>query len=150
MFKNPQDVKNYVLAGNAAVTLTSKRTGKRYTYKITRATNRETREPEDRWFVALLAGPDNTADYTYLGMLNGSGMLAPTKASRMGVDSIPFRGFNYLWRHIKAGELPADMEIRHMNTCGRCGRPLTVPESIDTGLGPECADILGVPWRTKE
>ena len=26
--------------------------------------------------------------------------------------------------------------------CGRCGRPLTVPSSIDRGIGPDCAALM--------
>ena len=40
----------------------------------------------------------------------------------------------------------ARFEFRHEGRCGRCGRALTVPESIDTGFGPHCAAEMGVPW----
>ena len=35
--------------------------------------------------------------------------------------------------------LPEGYEARHEGRCARCGRALTVPESIDSGFGPECA-----------
>jgi hypothetical protein len=35
-------------------------------------------------------------------------------------------------------------EVYHEGRCGRCNRKLTVPESIETGLGPECASKLGL------
>lgn len=31
------------------------------------------------------------------------------------------------------------LQVWHEGRCGRCGRKLTVPSSIETGLGPECA-----------
>jgi hypothetical protein len=38
------------------------------------------------------------------------------------------------------GKTPAevDLEVWHEGRCGACGRRLTVPESIERGLGPEC------------
>jgi hypothetical protein len=30
------------------------------------------------------------------------------------------------------------MELWHEGRCGKCGRALTVPESIESGLGPVC------------
>ena len=63
MFTIPTDAKTYALAGHATITLTSQRTGARYTYKINQAKDRETGEAKPLWFVALLTGPDNEADY---------------------------------------------------------------------------------------
>jgi hypothetical protein len=39
-------------------------------------------------------------------------------------------------------ELPKGLKVHHEGRCCRCGRKLTVPESIETGLGPECASRL--------
>ena len=36
-------------------------------------------------------------------------------------------------------ELPEQLEFWHAGRCGRCGRRLTVPASIASGFGPECA-----------
>jgi len=34
-------------------------------------------------------------------------------------------------------------ELMHEGRCGRCGRPLTRPESIQSGIGPICATLGG-------
>src|ERR1700675_3055956 len=31
-----------------------------------------------------------------------------------------------------------------MGKCGRCGKPLTVPESIASGFGPDCREMMGM------
>ena len=144
MFKNVEDIKTYVEAGRAVVTLTSKRTGKWFTYKVTRAKDRETGELTNSWFVALLTGPDNWANYSYIGMLDAATGLRLTKGSKASDDAPAVRGWRYFWRHIEAGVLPADIEVRHEGSCGRCGRTLTVPESIDRGIGPECWGKMGL------
>jgi hypothetical protein len=38
--------------------------------------------------------------------------------------------------------LPECIEIWHEGKCGKCGRQLTVPSSIETGIGPECIKTL--------
>ena len=59
---DPESALAFILGGNATFTVVSKRTGKRYTYRVRVA-------PEDHecFFASVLVGPDNTADYQYLG-----------------------------------------------------------------------------------
>ena len=135
MFHDPHDAKTYTLAGRATVTLTSERTGTRYTYKV-RQMKDEGGQPRQLWSVGLLTGPDNESDYQYVGVLNGE--LKLTAKSRLKDDSVPVRAFRWFWRHVSEGQMPPETEVRHAGTCGRCGRTLTVPESVDSGLGPEC------------
>ena len=56
-----EDIRNFVLGGNALVTLESGKTGVRYTFKV--------RKPdEDKpYFVSMLTGSDNDSDYNYIG-----------------------------------------------------------------------------------
>ena len=137
MFQNAQDIHDYALAGRGVVTLVSEKTSARYTFKITQAHDKATGEAQARWFVHLLTGPENTTDYTYLGMLDAGGFRT-TKATK-APDSLSVRGFAYFWKHMVAGTMPPQMKIYHEGRCGRCGRALTVPNSILTGIGPECA-----------
>lgn len=117
----------------------------RYTFRIVR------RDAKGRWpvtwFVNLLTGPDNTTDYMPLGILNPeTGAVRLVRSTTMTDKSWPVR----LVRRVLAciwhdqGSKPEDItgagfELRHEGRCGRCGRRLTVPESIDSGLGPTCA-----------
>jgi hypothetical protein len=39
--------------------------------------------------------------------------------------------------------MPDGVVIWHEGRCGRCGRRLTVPESIESGYGPECIGKIG-------
>lgn len=138
MFENAADIKTYTLAGHATLTLTSQRTGTRYTFKISKCKD----DSKKLWFVALLSGPNNETDYQYLGIINGE--FKTTAKSRYGDDSVPVRAFRYFWRHVDADQMPPEVEVRHCGHCGRCGRLLTVDSSIDRGIGPECASKMGV------
>lgn len=136
--------KDFILAGNAIFTVRSLKTGVRYTFKVTRADCSRCGKTDcscwanPTYWVALLTGPDNTGDYTYLGMLR-DGAFKLTAKSKLRAESTPVAAFRWVWAALAAGRYPAQVEIWHEGRCGRCGRPLTVPESIASGIGPVCA-----------
>lgn len=125
----------FMLAGNATFTLVSKKTGVRYTFNVSAGKNANTK---GRFFVSYLTGPDNGSDYTYLGMV-ADGKFRLTKASKLALDSAPVKAFGYSFLNLLAQGTAPGVDIWHEGRCGRCGRPLTVPSSIELGLGPECA-----------
>lgn len=137
---DPAAVVRFVRAGRARVTLTSRRTQARYTYRVAGG------EPgSGLLFVSLLAGPDNETSYQYLGTVFRDGAFSTTRKSKLRYDSPPARAFEYFARHVLRGaEMPPELEVRHEGRCGRCGRALTVPESIDRGVGPECYAAMGL------
>lgn len=136
---DPRDALTYLFAGNATLTLVSQKTGTRFTYKI--------RAPEagcNRRFVGLLSGPDNTEAYVYMGLLEhdetqDSFRFFPTTKSRVGRDAPSWKAFAWTLQKLCKHEMPEQLEVWHEGRCGRCGRKLTVPESIASGLGPVCA-----------
>ena len=140
-------VRAYCLAGNATFTLANPQTGSRRTYKLVRARPRVGQLPADAPLIcSVLTGPDNGSDYEYLGQVWDSTRLTYCHSSKSTIShaSPAARGIGWLIRHLDRGTLPLDkMEIHHEGTCGRCGRALTVPESIERGLGPECARKAG-------
>lgn len=67
-------------------------------------------------------------------------------ASPLAPDDIKAKGFAWFWRFLSSGrDFPETFQFWHEGRCARCGRRLTVPESIATGWGPECAAVIGVP-----
>ena len=137
---------DFMLGGNATLTVES-RSGKHYTYKVKRAKDRDDGPAHAplRWFVNLLSGPDNTGDFTYIGLLeqrDGYRLnFRLTSASRLGKNTAPVAGFAWLVRNIvdenekKLGQA----RVFHEGRCSRCNRKLTDPVSISTGIGPVCA-----------
>jgi hypothetical protein len=133
-FCNGKAACDYALAGNATLTLSSLKTGARYTYRV-----RQPREGNQSIrFLSLLTGSDNENSYSYLGLVR-DGQVVLTAKSKMAPDSKPVAAFRYFLQHAMAGAIAPSLEVRHEGKCGRCGRKLTVPESIDAGIGPECA-----------
>lgn len=78
--------------------------------------------------ISLLVGPDNTADYTSFGFVK-AGRLHPFKSFRSHEGLI--EKANLFLRDPEAA-----LVAKH---CARCNRVLTTPESIASGMGPECS-----------
>jgi Family of unknown function (DUF6011) len=131
--------------GSATVTLESLKTGNRYTYKISQARDKESGLPQDCFFVGVLNGPDNTADYKYIGRIARGIFWAGRKFPKAGdisKDAPSVRAFDWAWRALVKGTLPEQLAVWHEGKCGRCGRKLTVPSSVASGFGPECIGKL--------
>jgi hypothetical protein len=122
---------SFIQSGNAYFTLVSKATGVRYTYHV--------KESDDGrcFFVSVLYGPDNTGDYVYAGTIR-DGRTSTTRNSKIQKTDKRWVAFCWVYLKLSIGYLPDTLEIWHEGRCGRCGRLLTVPESIRNGIGPEC------------
>jgi hypothetical protein len=125
----------YLLAGRSIVTIVGKRS--RFTFKIKSAP----KAPGKLW-VSVLSGAENADDksYRFLGtIINDSTEYKPffrhSPKSPVGIDAPSVQAF--VWA-FKNAEDPRVL-FYHSGKCGRCGRRLTTPESITTGLGPVCA-----------
>tara|TARA_Y100000310_G_scaffold221651_1_gene223263 strand:+ start:97 stop:558 length:462 start_codon:yes stop_codon:yes gene_type:complete len=142
-----EDIISFLLGGKAIFTLKSVRTGRHFTYKVSRAKSRNEGAANEplRWFVNLLTGPDNTGDYTYIGLLEqgdrGCFRFRLTRASKLAQDAAPVAGFAWLMQQLVNENAAAleQVEFWHEGRCCRCGRRLTDPTSIETGIGPVCA-----------
>lgn len=111
-----------------------------YTYRVQRV------EFNDKamHFVKVLSGPNNTADYTYMGRLDTiRGSLELTAKSRVSKDTPSFliaaRVLKALFEKREEAIKSAGWAVHHVGRCCRCARVLTTPESIEAGIGPVCA-----------
>jgi len=137
-FTQAAAAREHILAGRARITIRSKATGTRYTYRIVRDKYKAT------YYVSVLFGQDNETDYAYIGILTEMKGFFGTKGSKVKLDDPRFKAFQYAWKNAAADAIPSNLEIWHEGRCGRCGRALTVPESVERGIGPECAGKLGI------
>lgn len=59
-------------------------------------------------------------------------------------DSVKLKAFPWVWDKIRyGGDLPKVVEVWHEGGCCRCAHKLSVPASIEMGMGPDCAGVLG-------
>jgi hypothetical protein len=121
-----------------------KQTADHYTYRIEKA---EFEDGRSMHFVQTLTGPENTSDYTYVGVLHPNhGSIRLTRNSKFHPAATPVQIAQRVLQCIFAGQREeierAGWKVHHMGKCGRCGRALTTPESCESGIGPECRKIL--------
>jgi hypothetical protein len=137
------DIMNFVFAGNAIFTLESKKTNNHYTFKVI-----QLKENSNKFWVYVLRGPDNKTSYTYLGMIVNM-EFSLTKGSHYTNESTCFKAFEIFFNNLKVLHIHTQMGFYHMGICGKCGRPLTVPSSIERGIGPICSNIKSISLQKK-
>ena len=137
-------IRKFLLAGRARFTVRSEKTGTRFTYRVKAAPKPEDPMKDQAYFVSVLTGPENETDYEFIGTVfrsvGGGIVYRHSRKSRIGTDAPSARGFYWLSTLLTRDDstvLPS-AEVWHEGICGRCGRTLTVPESIESGFGPEC------------
>ncbi|MBW1779332.1 MAG: hypothetical protein JRL30_01210 [Deltaproteobacteria bacterium] len=143
-----KDPLKFMMAGKAIFTILNSSNGHRFTFKVTKAKDATARGP---WFVKVLTGPDNGAHYKYLGCVWVSPSRYPKirtyshgRKSKIADDASSVRAFRWILARLQKEEpMPVNVQVFHEGRCGRCGRRLTVPESIESGYGPECIKLMG-------
>lgn len=135
LIESPEDALAFIGGGKSTVTLKSLASGAHYTYKIGKA-----KDKDDLFFVGLLTGPDNGADYQYIGYMRKQGKEPMMYAGRKGNAAHPaYKAIDWALYHLARDTMPENLEVWHEGRCCRCGRKLTTPTSLETGIGPECA-----------
>jgi hypothetical protein len=148
MFTDATAALDFMLAGKSRFTLTSKVSGTSFTFKVDAPKNRETGEVDRSiLFVKVLTGPNNSwdGDWDFIGFIRPQTGIHPTLVGgKKGKPRSPsFIAMDWTLHMLQHGEIPEALEIRHEGKCGRCGRTLTRPDSIDSGFGPECSSKVG-------
>src|SRR5690606_9525752 len=131
-FTDLQNVKSFLLAGKATLTIKSLQTGTHFTYKV-----KQSKDNNNIKFVSVLTGSDK---YEYIGYIS-YGLFNYGVKSRIGKDAPSVKAFSFSFNRINLNQPHEMLEFYHNGHCGKCGRELTHPESIITGLGPICNSI---------
>jgi hypothetical protein len=144
MFSDAASAMKFMMAGNATITIRSTATGARFTYKLSVAKDDGRPQPNGApTFVALMNGPDNESSFQYLGTIFPQSGFTHGRKSRITPDAPSAVAFSWAFGHLSRGRMPSKLEVWHEARCGRCGKKLTVPESIESGFGPECITMVG-------
>lgn len=144
----------FVLGGNATVTVVSKTTRSRFTYRVEqkRVGRRKNGETDEQYgarkrraqdgarFVKVMTGPDNQNSYTHIGHINEHREFRLDGSSRISAGAPSVSAWRWFWSAVRTQSNKLDQcEVWHDGRCSRCGRRLTVPESVSSGIGPVCA-----------
>lgn len=129
---------------NGIVTFRNTETGEHRTFRMSTQKMDSKFAPGKR-IISLLVGSDNTSDYKGFGFITDSNdRIALWKKN---AESKTFLYYKLLIEN--AFGKPADghnrfykYEMLLEKYCLRCNRLLTHPESIESGIGPECSKRL--------
>ena len=129
---NNSEALKFIFAGKSIVTLLNSKTENRFTFKVKSVKN------SNLYFVSVLTGSET---YSYIGTC-AEGVFRHGKKSTISKEAQSVKVFEYVINKLKINNLPDFVEVWHEGKCGKCGRTLTVPSSITTGIGPECTKSL--------
>ena len=136
---DPATALQYIMAGNAIITIQNPESGRRFTYRIKKGKGNAPH------FVNVMNGPDNESAYEFLGTVFEDLRYRPGRRSKIHPNAPSARTFEWLISTLtRHPNRLRRVELWHEGRCGRCNRLLTVPESIAAGIGPECAKKAGV------
>ncbi len=136
------DMQAFALAGNATFTIVGK--SSRFTFRVRRATD-DAGKAGNVSFVSILTGADNENGFQYFGLIRhelGGHRFEHGRKAHVSAAAPSAVAFKWFWQRLASGADLGVMQFWHEGKCGRCGRKLTVPESLERGLGPECAGII--------
>jgi len=119
---------DFILGGNSTFTVLNTKTKNRFTFKVKK------HNKGNIFFVKILTNPEI---YTFIGSIIENKYKHSGK-STINQDAQSVKVFSYILRKLSESSLEDFIEIWHEGRCGRCGRELTVPSSIESGFGPEC------------
>lgn len=131
-------------AGRAVITLLNRAANTHITLKVRQLKDREDRSKKLPIF------------YVYVSLLNdgetgkrfAATYFQQTMSYKLGRDIQPTdqiaRVMAFVQQALKNPTILTQkgVSVMHEGTCCRCARPLTHPESIDVGFGPECWSII--------
>lgn len=132
--------RDFLLAGRAEFTVSNPK-GEHYTVKVAQPKNSDARGQKP-YFVSIKdsSHPRAKWGYCYAGILNThNNTVARTFKSVYDVNDLKFKVAAWAIKTVLENlPLPDGYSIKHVGKCGKCGKKLTDPESIDRGLGPVC------------
>ena len=132
----------FIFAGDAVFTVRNEKTGNRFTYRVQALKRSRPQAEKDFFFVKSFYGNENETNYKYFGTIYEDRSFKMSDKSKLSAEAKPVIAFKWLLPKLLSNTLPDFVAIYHEGRCGRCGRRLTVPESILSGFGPECIGYI--------
>lgn len=120
---------DFILGGNSLFTFLNPKTQNRFTYKVKK------HKTDDVFFVSVLTNPEI---YQFIGTIKVKNFFH-SKKSNISKNAQSVKVFDYVFSALNKNTLSEFIEIWHEGKCAKCGRTLTVPQSIESGFGPECS-----------
>ena len=143
----PELTSTFLLAGKALFTV-SNPAGDHYTFKVRRVESEwpvGSGKMTTTYFVNVKANGD-AHPFGYIGILDiVKGTIKCTAKSLYVPGSKQYDVAAWATQAVITAQLiPSGYHIEYAGHCGKCGRTLTDPASIQRGIGPECWKMVSV------
>lgn len=137
----------FMLAGKCQFILHSTKTKEDFKFALTKKiSNSSTDKNKFIYFLSTLNG--NKKDYGGVVWYDEEAeqfRFGKGKTGNLDPNSLDVRSLIFVMNKLLRCETVQYLEVYHVGKCGCCGKTLTTPESILTGLGPTCAKKAGIP-----
>ena len=136
-----ETLKNFIFAGTAVFTVVNENTGNRFTFRVRKAGWGTSNVKSDIFYISVLTGSDNNSCYTFLGSYFGGKNQTYRHSPKSKIGSLSTSNKVIEWffqNYFKNPNVYTTVKVYHSGKCGKCGKKLTTPESIKSGLGPYC------------
>jgi hypothetical protein len=130
--KTSKEALKFMFSGKSIFTFVNSKTGNRFTFKIKQA------KDSNMFFISVLTNPEQ---YSYIGTCI-EGKYKHGKKSFISENAQSVKVFKYMLKNLINDTVEDFLEVWHEGFCGKCGKRLTVPSSIETGIGPDCMKKL--------
>jgi hypothetical protein len=141
---NPLALPQLFFAGRAVLTFRNTVKETHMTVKVKQATDKNDRKiklPIFFVFVSLLG--DKETGYVFAATIFKDTMgIKLSKNVQEGTQL--HKVVSFIWNSIRNPQILKDKKVSllHEGRCCRCAMPLTHPESINTGFGPDCLEYI--------
>lgn len=136
----PAQFRNFIFAGRAIFTLENNSTGNYVTFRV-KEVKRKGKVVPGQFAIEAKALGDKTYGYEFLGFMDQQAGTF-NKWRKTNPEFIGFKTFGWLMKNFGDLERFDKLSIYHEGVCCKCGLPLTVPESIEDGIGPQCKKTI--------
>lgn len=132
----PEITAEFLTAGKARF-LVSNAAGVQYTFRIKRWDSKKTGKT---FYFVDAQERSQWMEFVKMGTMTEDGQfIHGGDRAEVPVDHIANAVFQWaVTQIIEQNDLPEGYSMKHCGACARCGRPLSVEESVVRGIGPDC------------
>jgi hypothetical protein len=141
---NPLRLRELFFAGNSTLTFRNNQSETHMTVRVKQAKDKEDRKKKlPIFFVNVSLLDDKTTGFVFAGTFFTDTMVMKL-SKHAPSDSRIGQVMSWIFRAVHNPQILKDKNVSllHEGRCCRCALPLTHPESINTGLGPDCLKIM--------
>lgn len=135
----------FILAGKSEFILHSTKTNEDFKFQIVKKDSTNSKY-KYVYFLNVISGHEKIyAGHLFFNEDTRMFEFNQGKKGKVAANELNIRSLLFVLNKLIRCEHVGNLEVFHVGKCGKCGKKLTTPESILTGLGPTCSENLGIP-----